>query len=70
MLEAGIPLVYIRDILGHENINTTEIYARVSLETKRKALEMVYENKKDFESNNTPWNKNEKLLSSLLELND
>ena len=70
MLEAGIPLVYIRDILGHENINTTEIYARVSLETKRKALEMVYENKKDFESNNTPWNKNEKLLSSLLELDD
>nr|WP_288828829.1 site-specific integrase [uncultured Clostridium sp.] len=41
MLEAGINIVYIRDILGHVNISTTEVYARANLEMKRKALEKV-----------------------------
>ena len=27
LLQAGVNLVYIRDILGHENVQTTEIYA-------------------------------------------
>lgn len=39
LLEAGINLLYIRDILGHADIKTTEIYARIESETKRKALE-------------------------------
>lgn len=39
MLQAGVNLVYIRDILGHVDIKTTEIYARVDGEMKRKALE-------------------------------
>ena len=29
MLEAGIPLIYIRNFLGHESIQTTEIYLRI-----------------------------------------
>lgn len=29
MLEAGVPLIYIRNFLGHESIQTTEIYLRV-----------------------------------------
>lgn len=41
LLEAGVNIVYIRDILGHENIATTGIYARSNLEMKRKALEKV-----------------------------
>lgn len=41
LLEAGVNIVYIRDILGHENISTTGIYARSNLEMKRKALSMV-----------------------------
>ena len=28
LLQAGVNLVYIRDILGHVSIQTTEIYAR------------------------------------------
>jgi integrase/recombinase XerD len=68
MLEAGIPLPYIRDILGHESITTTEIYAKISLETKRKALENVYINKDNFNKKESIWNNNEELLSSLLEL--
>ena len=43
MLEAGVPLIYIRDFLGHASVKTTEIYARVSQQSKRKALENAYE---------------------------
>src|SRR5437762_8054617 len=42
LYEAGIPLPYIRDILGHVDLSTTEIYARASTEAKRKALEAAY----------------------------
>lgn len=41
LLEAGVNIVYIRDILGHESISTTGIYARSNLEMKRKALQKV-----------------------------
>ena len=42
LYEAGIPLPYIRDFLGHTELSTTEIYARASTEAKRKALESAY----------------------------
>lgn len=41
MLQAGVPLIYIRDYLGHSEISTTEIYARCDSEQKRKAIEAV-----------------------------
>ena len=68
MIEADIPLVYIRDILGHKEISTTEIYAKVNIETKRKALENVYNINNNFNNETTSWNKNEELIKSLLEL--
>jgi len=42
LIEAGVNLIYIRDLLGHVNVTTTEIYARANSEVKRKALESVY----------------------------
>lgn len=39
LLEAGVNLIYIRDILGHKSITTTEIYAKTNPEIKRKAIE-------------------------------
>ena len=39
LLQAGNPLVVIRSILGHADVQTTEIYARADMEMKRKALE-------------------------------
>lgn len=42
LLQSGINLVYIRDLLGHVDIKTTEVYARADSEMKRKALEQVY----------------------------
>lgn len=63
LLQAGINIILIRDILGHVSVQTTEMYARVDMETKRKALENSY-------SNMTPgdmpdWNQDENLLDFL-----
>jgi site-specific recombinase XerD len=41
LLQAGIPLVIIRDFLGHADVTTTEIYARADLDMKRRALEKI-----------------------------
>lgn len=38
MLQAGVPLIYIRDFLGHVEISTTEIYARCDSKQKREAI--------------------------------
>ncbi|KKL19602.1 hypothetical protein LCGC14_2463840, partial [marine sediment metagenome] len=43
LLRSGVPLIYIRDFLGHVSVTTTEIYAKVDAEQKRKALEGAYE---------------------------
>jgi integrase/recombinase XerD len=42
--QAGINLVYIRDMLGHVSVQTTEIYARADSKQKRIALEKAYVN--------------------------
>lgn len=42
LLEAGVNLIYIRDLLGHVSITTTEMYLKYDTELKRKALEAAY----------------------------
>ncbi len=44
LLQADVNLVYIRDLLGHAHISTTEIYARADSEIKRKVLETASTN--------------------------
>lgn len=68
MLESSVELVYIRDILGHTNITTTEIYARTNIETKRKVLENVYQFAENNNITDSEWNKNEELIKSLLDI--
>lgn len=41
LLEAGVNLIYIRDLLGHVSVTTTEIYAKVNPEVRRRALEKL-----------------------------
>jgi integrase/recombinase XerD len=66
LYEAGVPLPYIRDILGHVDLSTTEIYARASTEAKRKALEAAYS---DTTSDDLPeWNQDPGLLDWLTNL--
>jgi len=66
LYDAGVPLPYIRDILGHVDLSTTDIYARASTEAKRKALEAVYD---QVVSADLPeWNQNPELLTWLANL--
>ena len=63
LLKAGVTLVLIRDLLGHVSIKTTEMYARIDMETKRKDLERVYS---DITPENLPdWNRDKNLLDFL-----
>lgn len=63
LLQAGINIILIRDILGHVSVQTTEMYARVDMEAKRKALENSYSN---MTPGNLPdWNQDENLLDFL-----
>lgn len=39
LLENGVNLIYIRDILGHASVVTTEIYAKANPEMKRHAID-------------------------------
>ena len=64
--EAGVPLPYIRDILGHVDLSTTEIYARASTEAKRKALEAAYQG--IVTSDLPEWNQDPGLLDWLASL--
>jgi len=41
LLEAGVNLIYIRDLLGHVSVITTEIYAKANPEVRRKAIEKL-----------------------------
>ena len=66
LYDAGVPLPYIRDILGHVDLSTTDIYARASTEAKRKALEAVYDQVVSAEL--TEWNQDPELLSWLTNL--
>ena len=43
LLQAGNPLTVIRDILGHVDIKSTEVYARADIDMKRRALEQCPE---------------------------
>lgn len=66
LYEAGVPLPYIRDILGHVDLSTTEIYARASTEAKRKALEAAYQ---DIVTSDLPeWNQDASLIDWLTNL--
>lgn len=44
LLQAGVNLIYIRDILGHSSIQVTEIYAKVDSKQKREVIEKAYTN--------------------------
>jgi site-specific recombinase XerD len=63
LLRAGVNMIYIRDFLGHVDISTTEVYARIDAEMKRKVFEETVPN---FTPNTTmPWEEDEDLLQWL-----
>jgi len=69
LLQAGVNLVYIRDLLGHVSIQTTEIYARADHKQKREALEKAYTNLIPEKAKKCEWEQNQNLLNWLKSLN-
>jgi hypothetical protein len=69
MLQAGVALIHIRDILGHVDIRTTEIYARSDLDMKRRALEKAAAASDAVAKPNlSAWHENKDLLNWLSSL--
>jgi site-specific recombinase XerD len=64
-LEAGVDLYYIKDLLGHVSVQTTEVYARTDSKAKREALEKAYALIGKIEPEITSWEKDPKLLAFL-----
>ncbi|WP_277669119.1 site-specific integrase [Caproiciproducens galactitolivorans] len=63
LLESGVNLIYIRDFLGHESIETTQIYAKANPEKKRAAISKTCD---DSSAPKMPdWNDNPDLMSFL-----
>ena len=67
LLDKGVSIVYIKELLGHSNIVTTEKYAKVITKSKFKAIEenSINSIKKD---NLIDWNDDQDLLNQLLNL--
>jgi site-specific recombinase XerD len=66
LLRSGVELIYIRDILGHVSVQTTEIYCRIDSEMKRKALEKASGNPVNNEM--PVWQKDKSLMDWLKSL--
>jgi len=65
LVDSGVDIIYIRDLLGHVSVKTTEIYAKADVAKKRKAIEaaskdIVPEEKSQWDNNTTlkDWLKN------------
>lgn len=65
LLQAGVNLVYIRDLLGHTSIQTTEIYARADTLQKRIALEKATEDVMTTEIKEASWETDSSLKAFL-----
>ena len=63
LLQAGINIFYIKDLLGHADVSTTEIYAHADIEMKRKALESIETS--PIPASVPPWAKDKNLLDWL-----
>lgn len=63
LLKVGVDLIYIRDILGHSELKTTEIYARIDSEMKRQAL--LKDNDLEDTENDMIWHQDLNLLDWL-----
>lgn len=67
LLQSGVNLIYIRDLLGHCDCSTTQIYAKADTETRRKALEAAYTD--ILPTNELPdWSEDKNLMDFLIAL--
>ncbi len=67
LVEAGVDLIYIRDLLGHVSVKTTEIYARTDAARKRAAIEAA--SKEIVPSESASWDNDDDLKTWLKKFN-
>ena len=67
LLEAGVNILYIQELLGHEDISTTQEYAKVIEKNKIEAIKKVSSNLGETEQL-PDWNDDKDLLNQLLNL--
>ena len=66
LYQAGIPLSYIKDFLGHVSVNTTDIYASTDTSMMRAALEKINKGDDEQTSKVVPvWQDNEEMILKL-----
>ena len=63
MLDKGINIVYIQELLGHSSILTTQEYIKAITKSKFEAIEKVTP---ELDVNFTDWNDDQDLLNQLL----
>lgn len=66
LLEAGVSIFYIKDLLGHSTVETTEEYLKVNNKYKKEAIEQA--NKSLPKTDLPDWTNDESLLSQLINL--
>lgn len=66
-LEAGMDLQHIKDLLGHSDIKTTEVYARLNIKMKQKILEKIHPQQLPA-SQQLSWTDDESLMRWLTQL--
>ncbi|MDR2458350.1 MAG: site-specific integrase [Clostridiales Family XIII bacterium] len=67
LLASNVDLIYIRDLLGHQSVSTTEIYAKTDTKNKRKVIEAA--SKKIVPPENPKWENSSNLKDWLKSLN-
>ena len=66
LLEAGVSIIYIKDLLGHSSIETTEEYLKINNKYKNEAIKKA--NELLSKTSLPDWSKDETLLNQLLNL--
>lgn len=66
LYQAGIPLSYIKDFLGHVSVNTTDIYAATDTAMMKAALEKIVPREVEQTAKEVPiWQDNEEMILKL-----
>jgi len=68
LLQSGVDLVTVRDLLGHESVRTTNRYTRANMKTKRQALEAFWKTVDLSDGRTAPWVPKPELLEFLASL--
>ena len=67
LVDSGVDLIYIRDLLGHVSVKTTEVYAKASTSKKREAIEAA--SKEIAPREDAQWEENSRLKDWLKSFN-